>query len=174
MVRQYIYYYVTGHLFCVVSGYVNIKSGSLGMTMSKQTEKRIRELIQITEQAAEGYLDQKAELTENNDLLDELASGVNQLIEACRETTENMINTRDNPDPYFEVARSWIDEMRERARMHADAGKSDEDLMKRIRELEQRNSDLERLNHLFIGREFRIKELRNKIEMLKKKLSEGA
>ncbi len=44
-----------------------------------------------------------------------------------------------------------------------------EELIKeRTLELETKNAQLERMNQLFVGREFRIKELRNKIEKLEK------
>ena len=44
-----------------------------------------------------------------------------------------------------------------------------EDLVKeRTKELEESNEQLERMNNLFVGREFRIKELRTQIENLKK------
>jgi PAS domain S-box-containing protein len=47
-----------------------------------------------------------------------------------------------------------------------------EDLVKiRTEELEEKNKELERFNNLFIGREFRIKELRDKVKMLEEKLS---
>lgn len=42
----------------------------------------------------------------------------------------------------------------------------------RTGELEKKNKELERFNQLFVGREFRIKELRIEVEMLKKQLSE--
>lgn len=48
-----------------------------------------------------------------------------------------------------------------------------EDIVKeRTKELELRNAELERYNKLFVDREFRIKELRDKVEELEKKLSE--
>ena len=37
-------------------------------------------------------------------------------------------------------------------------------------ELEEKNTELQRMNDIFVGREFRIKELRDKIEKLEKKL----
>lgn len=40
----------------------------------------------------------------------------------------------------------------------------------RTRELEEKNRELERFNSLFVGREFRIKELRDQVKELKKKL----
>ncbi len=47
-----------------------------------------------------------------------------------------------------------------------------EDLVKiRTEELEEKNKELERFNNLFIGREFRIKELRDRVKMLEEKLS---
>ena len=39
-------------------------------------------------------------------------------------------------------------------------------------ELEEKNETLEKFNNLFVGREFRIKELRTEVEELKNKLSE--
>ncbi|GAB4331477.1 MAG: hypothetical protein Kow00127_23400 [Bacteroidales bacterium] len=48
-----------------------------------------------------------------------------------------------------------------------------EDLVKaRTIELEEKNRELERMNELFVGREFRIKELRDKVKMLEAKLRE--
>ncbi len=44
----------------------------------------------------------------------------------------------------------------------------------RTRELEEKNAELEHYNKLFIGREFRIKELKDKIKELKIKLGEEA
>ncbi|MBW2646438.1 MAG: hypothetical protein JRE23_09715 [Deltaproteobacteria bacterium] len=42
-----------------------------------------------------------------------------------------------------------------------------EDLVKeRTGELEEKNSELERMNMLFVGREFRIKELKEKVKEL--------
>ena len=41
----------------------------------------------------------------------------------------------------------------------------------RTAELEEKNQELERFNKLFIGREFRIKELRTKIHELTEQLS---
>lgn len=47
-----------------------------------------------------------------------------------------------------------------------------EELVKeRTSELEEKNKELERFNKLFIGREFRIKELRDQVKELKKKLA---
>ncbi len=47
-----------------------------------------------------------------------------------------------------------------------------EDLVKlRTEELEEKNKELERFNNLFIGREFRIKELRDKVKILEERLS---
>ncbi len=47
-----------------------------------------------------------------------------------------------------------------------------EDLVKeRTRELEDKNKKLEEFNKLFVGREFRIKELKNKVEELEEKLN---
>ncbi len=46
-----------------------------------------------------------------------------------------------------------------------------EDLVeKRTRELEERNKELERMNDLFVGREFRMKELRDRVKELKLKI----
>lgn len=49
-----------------------------------------------------------------------------------------------------------------------------EDLVKeRTMELEEKNQELERFNQLFIGREFRIKELKEKIAKLEKPKGES-
>ena len=49
-----------------------------------------------------------------------------------------------------------------------------EELVKeRTAELEEKNKELERMNNLFVGREFRIKELRDKIEELNNKLNQN-
>jgi len=46
-----------------------------------------------------------------------------------------------------------------------------EDLVKeRTIEFEEKNQELEKFNELFIGREFRIKELKDKVKELKKQL----
>ncbi|NQU84876.1 MAG: PAS domain S-box protein [Mariniphaga sp.] len=46
-----------------------------------------------------------------------------------------------------------------------------EELVKeRTKELEEKNEDLERFNELFVGREFRIKELKDKVKELEEKL----
>lgn len=46
-----------------------------------------------------------------------------------------------------------------------------EELVKdRTRELEEKNEELERFNQLFVGREFRIKELKEKLELLEKEI----
>ncbi|NQU84522.1 MAG: PAS domain S-box protein [Mariniphaga sp.] len=46
-----------------------------------------------------------------------------------------------------------------------------EELVKeRTKELEEKNQELERFNELFVGREFRIKELKNKVKELEEKL----
>lgn len=42
----------------------------------------------------------------------------------------------------------------------------------RTAELEEKNNELERFNNLFVGREFRIKELRDQVADLKRKLNE--
>ena len=48
-----------------------------------------------------------------------------------------------------------------------------EELVKeRTAELEESNAQLERMNNLFVGREFRIKELKTQIEHLKKELND--
>jgi PAS domain S-box-containing protein len=48
-----------------------------------------------------------------------------------------------------------------------------EELVKqRTKELETKNAELERMNNLFIGREFRIKELRDQIKTLKERIAE--
>jgi PAS domain S-box-containing protein len=44
----------------------------------------------------------------------------------------------------------------------------EEEVKKRISELEARNAELERLNKLFVDREFRIKELRDRVKELEK------
>lgn len=46
-----------------------------------------------------------------------------------------------------------------------------EDLVKeRTRELEEKNKELQRMNDIFVGREFRIKELKDKIKVLEEQL----
>lgn len=45
-------------------------------------------------------------------------------------------------------------------------------VMERTAELENKNKELERFNDLFIGREFRIKELRDKVKELEKQIEE--
>lgn len=45
------------------------------------------------------------------------------------------------------------------------------DLELKTKDLEEKNKELERYNDLFIGREFRIKELRDEVKMLKEKLN---
>ena len=47
------------------------------------------------------------------------------------------------------------------------------DVTKRTQELETKNKELERYNNLFIDREFRIKELREEVKLLKVKIKEG-
>ena len=42
----------------------------------------------------------------------------------------------------------------------------------RTKELEHKNAELERFNNLFVGREFRIKELRDEVKELKKQIQE--
>jgi len=42
--------------------------------------------------------------------------------------------------------------------------------MERTKDIEAKNKELERFNKLFVGREFRIKELREKVKELKRKL----
>jgi chromosome segregation ATPase len=41
-------------------------------------------------------------------------------------------------------------------------------IKERTAELEKKNAELERMNRLFVGREFRIKELKNRIRELEK------
>ena len=41
----------------------------------------------------------------------------------------------------------------------------------RTHELEEKNKELEQFNNLFVGREFRIKELRDEVEKLERQLS---
>lgn len=49
-----------------------------------------------------------------------------------------------------------------------------EDLVKeRTKEIKEQNADLERMNALFVGREFRIKELRDKIKLLEERLNDS-
>ena len=48
--------------------------------------------------------------------------------------------------------------------------KTEEILNKRTNELEEKNKELEEFNELFIGREFRIKELRDRVKELEGKL----
>jgi PAS domain S-box-containing protein len=45
------------------------------------------------------------------------------------------------------------------------------DLEAKTKDLEEKNKELERYNDLFIGREFRIKELRDEVKILKEKLN---
>ena len=45
-------------------------------------------------------------------------------------------------------------------------------IKKRTSELEEKNAQLERFNKVFVGREFRIKELRDKVKELEKKLND--
>ena len=48
-----------------------------------------------------------------------------------------------------------------------------EELVKeRTQKLEEQNKELERLNHLFVDREFRIKELRDKVKELEERISD--
>lgn len=46
----------------------------------------------------------------------------------------------------------------------------EEKIKERTREIEEKNEQLERMNKLFVGREFRIKELRDEIKELKRQL----
>ena len=54
----------------------------------------------------------------------------------------------------------------ELARHHENMG---ELVKKRTKELEEKNKELERMNSLFVGREFRIKELKDKLKKFEKK-----
>ncbi len=54
----------------------------------------------------------------------------------------------------------------ELARHHENMG---ELVKKRTKELEEKNKELERMNSLFVGREFRIKELKDKLKKIDKK-----
>jgi len=49
--------------------------------------------------------------------------------------------------------------------------KLEELVLQRTQDLEEKNAELQRYNKLFIGREFRIKELREEVKALKRKLS---
>ena len=64
----------------------------------------------------------------------------------------------------------------DRKKVEVEIKKGQEDLekivKKRTSELEKRNMELKRMNKLFVGREFRINELRNKLKELQKKLND--
>ncbi len=67
---------------------------------------------------------------------------------------------------------SIINDVSERIKMEMELEKYRQNLEKlvdeRTSELEKKNEELERFNQLFIGREFRIKELRDKVKALEK------
>ncbi len=74
-------------------------------------------------------------------------------------------------------ALSTARDITERKRVEEELQKHREHLeelvQKRTAELEEKNTELERFNKLFVGREFRIKELKDKIKELEKELGEN-
>lgn len=79
--------------------------------------------------------------------------------------------------PYDEhKVLSIIREITDRKKVEAELEKHHEHLEDIVRErtqqIEEKNRELERFNKLFVGREFRIKELREKVKQLEKELQE--
>ncbi len=60
---------------------------------------------------------------------------------------------------------AWIEAEKILQRNHKELEKL---VMDRTEELEEKNTELERLNRLFVGREIRIKELKNRVQALEK------
>ncbi|EKD37297.1 MAG: hypothetical protein ACD_75C01183G0002 [uncultured bacterium] len=62
-------------------------------------------------------------------------------------------------------------------RLEEEKSRLNEELEQRVKqrtaELEQKNAELDRMNRLFVGRELRMKELKEKIALLEGKESQG-
>jgi len=72
------------------------------------------------------------------------------------------------PDRSVDYVLALLEDITDRKRAEADIQKLNEELQQRARELETANQELQRMNKLFIGRELRMVELKEKLKALAK------
>ncbi|MCF8369894.1 MAG: PAS domain S-box protein [Bacteroidales bacterium] len=80
-------------------------------------------------------------------------------------------NKNGDPNRFIGVLRDINEKKKTEKELQVYRNQLEELVNKRTAELEKKNQELERFNHLFVGREFRIKELRDKIKMLEEQIS---
>jgi methyl-accepting chemotaxis protein len=87
------------------------------------------------------------------------------------ERTKELKKTSDELSEYKEHLENLVEKKtRELQEMNENLSQMNEELNEKNTELESANDELENFNKLFVGREFRIKELKEKVSVLEKKL----
>ncbi|MCF8368314.1 MAG: PAS domain S-box protein [Bacteroidales bacterium] len=81
------------------------------------------------------------------------------------------MNTRKMTENYFiSIIRDLTERNKAQKELDQYRTKLEDLVAERTKELEEKNKELVRFNDLFIGREFRIKELRDKVKVLEKQI----
>ncbi len=136
------------------------------MFKKENQQKRIAEFIETIMQVAQGNFDIQINLSDKNNDMDALAMGINMMIDDLKNNTDLKIQNEK-----FRLLNSELTKAKEKAEkisteLEIYKNNLENIIKERTQELQEQNIKLQNFNKLFVGREIRIKELKDKIKLL--------
>lgn len=133
-----------------------------GFESKNYIDQRVNSMLNVIQVAAGGDLSASAEIGERCDSFDALAAGLNMMIEEVKTKTEELAVMNEELNRRNEELESTTEELRA----------ANEEAHKAKETAEKKSEQLERFNKIAVGRELKMRELKERIKELEGKMKE--
>lgn len=143
------------------------------MGKNLDTVSRIPEFVSAIIEVAKGNFNIQIGISPQNDELDVLATSINMMIDKLKNNTGLNISNNQKSESDNRLAQTKNETKKSREELEEYKATLKKLIHKYTLQLEEKNKKIEHFNSLFIQREFRIKELRDRVKELEEIIEEN-